>query len=87
MEAATAAHVVKHVFLHPLRDWSLTFTMANVRFSQSRNVAFCGGTLLNRSQTLSSLGPLFGMCVVSCASTRLLLTACISHSHNITDSL
>jgi hypothetical protein len=70
MEAATAAHMVKHVFLHPLRGQSITLPRANAHFSQSRNVAFHGGTLLNRSRNaVITWAIVWPVCGLSCTHT------------------
>jgi len=69
MEAATAAHVSKLVFL-ALRGLSLTVPRANVRFSQSSSVTLRGAALLNRSRiadiTWDMVCP---VCCLSCTHT------------------
>jgi hypothetical protein len=81
-------------FLRSLRGQTLTLLRANAHFSQSSNVAFCGGALLNRSwNAVITWAIVWPMCGLSCTHMLAIsrssncITACIGHSHNTADSL
>jgi len=72
---ATAIHRVKHAFVHQLSGWYLTLQKAHSYFSQFSKSIFMVALHLIIHEMSSSFGSLFGLGMVSHASTHLLLTA------------